>query len=106
MRVLTKDYLPVTSFYIDSCGANCTAHQGALTAYQEASEATNNWAIEAEYVNSTAHQWSVTGHGSSFCVLLQIKGLKSSVRSIRRNGRAGCCFGTAPSSSENDIHTE
>ncbi|KAK4047497.1 hypothetical protein OIV83_005410 [Microbotryomycetes sp. JL201] len=43
--------------------ANCTAHAGALAAYLEAKEATNDWAIEKAYVESTGHQWSITGHG-------------------------------------------
>ncbi|KAK4701719.1 hypothetical protein P7C70_g4504, partial [Phenoliferia sp. Uapishka_3] len=50
--------------------ANCTAHAGALAgnsfpqiAYLEAKEATDDWAIVKQYVNSTGHQWSLTGHG-------------------------------------------
>lgn len=46
-----------------TCNTTCTAHEGALTAYLEAKEATNDWAIVKEYVESTGHQWSVTGHG-------------------------------------------
>lgn len=42
---------------------NCTAHAGAVTAYLEAREATNNWAIVAAAVNSSGAQWSLTGHG-------------------------------------------
>ena len=61
--------------------ANCTAHAGALEAYLEVREATNDFAIEKQYVESTVswprvvfdglqaetvpwqgHQWSVTGH--------------------------------------------
>ncbi|KAI5477799.1 protein of lipase, class 3 family [Pseudohyphozyma bogoriensis] len=46
-----------------TANASCTAHQGALTAYLEAKEATDDWAAVAEAVNATGHQWSVTGHG-------------------------------------------
>ncbi|KAM0790325.1 hypothetical protein ACM66B_003210 [Microbotryomycetes sp. NB124-2] len=42
---------------------NCTAHAGALAAYLEAKEATDDWAIEKQYVESTGYQWSITGHG-------------------------------------------
>ncbi|GAA5875166.1 hypothetical protein JCM16303_005031 [Sporobolomyces ruberrimus] len=41
----------------------CTAHAGALQAYLEVKEATNNWELVEYYVNTTGHQWSVTGHG-------------------------------------------
>ncbi|GAA5930356.1 uncharacterized protein JCM15063_004783 [Sporobolomyces koalae] len=41
----------------------CTAHAGALQAYLEVKEATNNWELVEYYVNQTGHQWSVTGHG-------------------------------------------
>ncbi|KAK4046911.1 hypothetical protein OIO90_006393 [Microbotryomycetes sp. JL221] len=43
--------------------SNCTAHAGALAAYLEAKEATNDWAVEKQYVETTGHQWSITGHG-------------------------------------------
>ncbi|ORY81234.1 hypothetical protein BCR35DRAFT_304084 [Leucosporidium creatinivorum] len=42
--------------------ANCTAHAGAVTSYLEAKEATNDWAIMKQYVESTGAQWSITGH--------------------------------------------
>ncbi|KAL8293065.1 hypothetical protein RQP46_000759 [Phenoliferia psychrophenolica] len=35
----------------------------AAPTYLEAKEATNDWEIVKEYVNSTGHQWSMTGHG-------------------------------------------
>ncbi|GAA5976029.1 hypothetical protein JCM5350_000290 [Sporobolomyces pararoseus] len=41
----------------------CTAHAGAVQAYLEVEEATNNWELVEYYVNTTGHQWSVTGHG-------------------------------------------
>ncbi|GAA6059899.1 hypothetical protein JCM10212_005282 [Sporobolomyces blumeae] len=41
----------------------CTAHAGMLQAYLEVKEATNNWELVEYYVNTTGHQWSVTGHG-------------------------------------------
>ncbi|GAA5907254.1 uncharacterized protein JCM6883_006195 [Sporobolomyces salmoneus] len=41
----------------------CTAHAGALQAYLEVKEATNDWELVKYYVNTTGHQWSVTGHG-------------------------------------------
>ncbi|GAA6021384.1 hypothetical protein JCM10207_002030 [Rhodosporidiobolus poonsookiae] len=43
--------------------ANCTAHAAATQAYLEAKEATNDWELVKYYVNTTGHQWSVTGHG-------------------------------------------
>ena len=43
--------------------ANCTAHAGAVQAYLEVKETTNDFAVEKEMVNSTGHQFSVTGHG-------------------------------------------
>ncbi|GAA5821125.1 hypothetical protein JCM11251_001975 [Rhodosporidiobolus azoricus] len=43
--------------------ANCTAHAAATQAYLEAREATNDWELVKYYVNTTGHQWSVTGHG-------------------------------------------
>ncbi|GAA6037590.1 hypothetical protein JCM8097_006129 [Rhodosporidiobolus ruineniae] len=43
--------------------ANCTAHAGAVQAYLEAKEATNDWELVKYYVNITGHQWSLTGHG-------------------------------------------
>ncbi|GAA5969198.1 hypothetical protein JCM8115_004314 [Rhodotorula mucilaginosa] len=43
--------------------ANCTAHAGAVQAYLEVKETTNDFAAEKEMVNSTGHQFSVTGHG-------------------------------------------
>ncbi|GAA5880062.1 hypothetical protein JCM8547_001488 [Rhodosporidiobolus lusitaniae] len=43
--------------------ANCTAHAAATQAYLEAKEITNDWELVKYYVNTTAHQWSVTGHG-------------------------------------------
>lgn len=48
-------------FYL-SC-PNCQAHAGAVQAYQEAKEATNDWATVKQAVNETGHQWSITGHG-------------------------------------------
>ncbi|GAA5969063.1 hypothetical protein JCM21900_005772 [Sporobolomyces salmonicolor] len=41
----------------------CTAHAGAVNAYLEAQEATNDWELVKYFVNTTGHQWSVTGHG-------------------------------------------
>ncbi|POY70305.1 hypothetical protein BMF94_6691 [Rhodotorula taiwanensis] len=43
--------------------ANCTAHAGATQAYLEVREATNDFITEKEWVNTTGHQFSVTGHG-------------------------------------------
>ncbi|GAA5904620.1 hypothetical protein JCM6882_004923 [Rhodosporidiobolus microsporus] len=43
--------------------ANCTAHAAATQAYLEAREATNDWELVKYYVNTTGHQWSITGHG-------------------------------------------
>ncbi|BGP20066.1 hypothetical protein JCM10213_003550 [Rhodosporidiobolus nylandii] len=42
--------------------ANCTAHAGATQAYLEAKEITNDWELVKYYVNTTGHQWSITGH--------------------------------------------
>lgn len=46
----------------DRC-ANCTAHAAATAAYLELKTATNDWDLEAAYVQSTGAQWSITGHG-------------------------------------------
>ncbi|GAA5993213.1 hypothetical protein JCM10908_004509 [Rhodotorula pacifica] len=43
--------------------ANCTAHSGALQAYLEVKEQTNDFAVEKQWVEQTKHQFSVTGHG-------------------------------------------
>ncbi|GAA5877503.1 hypothetical protein JCM3774_005891 [Rhodotorula dairenensis] len=42
---------------------NCTAHAGAVQAYLEVKEATNDFATEKALVAQTGHQFSVTGHG-------------------------------------------
>jgi len=47
---------------LGTCG-NCTGNAQAVTAYVEAREATNNWAIAAAAVERTGHQWSLAGHG-------------------------------------------
>ena len=47
-------------FYLNC--PNCTAHAGAVQAYLEAKEATNDWAMMQTAVNASGHQWSITGH--------------------------------------------
>lgn len=46
---------------------NCTAHTGAVEAYLEAKEATNDWAIVKQYVESTVsmHHQSIVPNGCS-----------------------------------------
>jgi hypothetical protein len=53
---------PITALNVGNCDG-CTAHAGALKAYLEAKEATNDWEVVKQYVTSTGHQWSITGHG-------------------------------------------
>jgi hypothetical protein len=56
-----------TSVNIDSTFSlscpNCKAHAGAVQAYLEAKEATNDWAAIKSAVAASGHQWSITGHG-------------------------------------------
>ncbi|BGO95593.1 hypothetical protein NBRC10512_006760 [Rhodotorula toruloides] len=42
---------------------DCTAHASATAAYLEARQLTNDFELEQYYVNTTGHQFSVTGHG-------------------------------------------
>ncbi|SCZ89827.1 BZ3500_MvSof-1268-A1-R1_Chr1-3g01602 [Microbotryum saponariae] len=45
------------------CGnQTCMAHTGAMEAYLEAKDLTNDWAIAKQAVNASGHQWSITGH--------------------------------------------
>lgn len=46
----------MTNLYIDGC-ENCTAHAGALKAYEEAKVATNDWEIVKIYINSTVRSF-------------------------------------------------
>lgn len=48
-------------FYLDC--PDCQAHSGAVGAYLEAKEATNDWQAVKDAVAVTGHQWSITGHG-------------------------------------------
>lgn len=47
----------MTNLYIDGC-EDCTAHAGALKAYEEAKVATNDWEIVKIYINSTVRPFS------------------------------------------------
>ncbi|KAM0754082.1 alpha/beta-hydrolase [Meredithblackwellia eburnea MCA 4105] len=62
---LNMTSVPITALNVGGGCANatCKAHAGALQAYLEAKEATNDWEVVKAAVNSTGHQWSITGHG-------------------------------------------
>ncbi|BGP35342.1 hypothetical protein JCM10296v2_007178 [Rhodotorula toruloides] len=52
-----------TLLNLDPNCTDCTAHSAATAAYLEARELTNDFELEQYYVNTTGHQFSVTGHG-------------------------------------------
>lgn len=43
--------------------SDCQAHAGAVQAYTEAQQATNNFAVATQTAETTGHEFSITGHG-------------------------------------------
>ena len=65
-----NDLVPINDLFNLGC-PDCQAHSGAVKAYLEAKQASNDFAAAWQSVQQTGHQYSVTGHGKPVVLILR-----------------------------------